>query len=204
MEAPVSGLPSSAGVSGVTGTPFSDLFLRVGSSGDKATGFLKKEPALSTLPWPGDSTVFFKGSADRLKLSWQRSPQVSHPQQTFATTSLPRGVSQAWRPLGPTQPAARLGSPGRLCGSLSDLPQGLCWPGAWAPYGSLLCCTAPQPAAESPTPSPTRTPEALTVTPDVYRWMVFAILRLSYLFPYAVFPEVERTLGVTALRFPTL
>lgn len=90
----------------------------------------------------------FKGSADRLELSWQRSPQSSHPQQTFATTSLPRGVSRAWRPLGPTQPATRLGSPGRLCGSLSDLPQGLCWPGAWAPYGSLLCCSPP------PTPSP--------------------------------------------------
>jgi len=48
MEAPVTGLSSSAGVSGVTGTQFSDLFSGVGSPGDKATGFLEEEPALST------------------------------------------------------------------------------------------------------------------------------------------------------------
>lgn len=95
-------------------------------------------------PFPGRVILLclLKGSADRLELSWQRSLQSSHPQQTFATTSLPRGVSRAWQPLGHIQLTARLGSPGRLCGSLSDLPQGLCRPGAWAPYGSLLCCTA--------------------------------------------------------------
>lgn len=99
-------------------------------------------------PFPGRVILLclLKGSADRLELSWQRSLQSSHPQQTFATTSLPRGVSRAWQPLGHIQLTARLGSPGRLCGSLSDLPQGLCRPGAWAPYGSLLCCTALPPS----------------------------------------------------------
>ncbi|CAI9163139.1 unnamed protein product [Rangifer tarandus platyrhynchus] len=60
MEAPVAGLPSSAVMSRITGTPFSDLFSGVGSPGDKATGFLEEEPALSTLPWPGDSTLSFE------------------------------------------------------------------------------------------------------------------------------------------------
>lgn len=93
----------------------------------------------------------FKGSADRLEFIWQRSPQSSHPQQTFATTSLPRGVSRAWRPLGPTQPAARLGSPGRLCGSLSDLPRAVL---AWS-VGTLRQLALLQ-------PSPPRVPHTFT------------------------------------------